>query len=637
MVFTIKAKDGMGRIGTLSCAHGKVETPTLMPVLNPRHLKIKPDEMVKLGVEIFITNAYLIYRDQETRQKALEMGLHDYLGYKGPLMTDSGAFQLMMYGNIEIDNDTITTFQEEINTDIGVFLDIPVKKGKRKEYERALKITLERAREHLVHRRETNLLWTGPIQGGPHPDLVERAALEMTQMNFQLHALGSVVPLMEQYKYTDVLKMIIAAKRHLPTNRPFHLFGAGHPMFFAITAYLGCDLYDSAAYVLFAKRNDYMTATGTRSLSEISYFPCSCQVCQSLTPDELKKEPIPEKERLLALHNITASMEEIKRVKQAIKEGRLLNLALERSKTHPELAKAFRSVLGTSTHVPLIEKHDSITKRKALFISDPLLYNNALIYRFQQRLLDNFYAWADNLVIHHGKKPHSSLQNTQFVSIHPVLGPLPEELFGVFPSLQFLSIELQATLYSDIITAFIEKHAASFQKVFDFTKDPSESFNTFLDGETNQKNKFKRDKNVIKARIDFQFGKSASKGLKGMSLKLARTGVPRGIILNGEEVASIRASDQLVMPNMKLARILKDNLEPPRVRITVNPEVKEFILEGKSIFAKHVLEADPNLRKGEQALIVTTTDELLAVGECLLSGWEMKGFNTGLAAKNKKH
>ncbi|MFW9996940.1 MAG: tRNA guanosine(15) transglycosylase TgtA [Candidatus Odinarchaeota archaeon] len=637
MVFTVKAKDGMARIGTLETASGNVETPALMPVLNPRLLKIKPEEMVKLGAEVFITNSYLIYRDQETRDNVLEKGLHGYLGYDGPVMTDSGAFQLMLYGSIEVDNETITSFQEDIKTDIGVFLDVPVKGGKQRDYEQALDLTLERAREHVTYRRESSLLWAGPVQGGPFPDLVERAASEMAQLEFQIHALGSVVPLMEQYRYTTVLEMILAAKRHLPTNRPLHLFGAGHPMFFAITAYLGCDLYDSAAYALFAKRNDYITPTGTRSLAEISYFPCSCPVCNSITPDELKKESKAERERLLALHNISASLEEIRRVKQAIKEGRLLNLALERSKCHPDLSKAFSSIFTSFSTVSLIESHDTVSKNKALFISDPLLQNNPVIYRFQRKVLNSFYAWADRLVIYGASKPNMPLGSAQFLSIHPVLGPLPDELYGVFPTLQFLAIDLPSKLHGGTLAAFLEKYASIFREIIDVTETEIERSKTFPDQEENRITSSELENHVIKARIDYQFGKGASKGLEGLSWKVARTHVPRAIIQDGEEIASVRASDQLILPNMKLARILKENIPAAGQRITVNPEVKAFIIEGRSIFAKHVIAADPELRKGDHALVVTPDEELLAVGECLLSGWEMIGFTSGLAAKNKKH
>ena len=131
MVFTVKSKDGMGRIGTLETASGTVETPALMPVLNPKRLTIQPSELTALGAEIFITNSYLIYRDEELRKIVSEKGLHGFLDFNGPVMTDSGAFQLMLYGNLEINNREITAYQEEIQTDIGVILDVPVKKGKR--------------------------------------------------------------------------------------------------------------------------------------------------------------------------------------------------------------------------------------------------------------------------------------------------------------------------------------------------------------------------------------------------------------------------------------------------------------------------------------------------------------------------
>ncbi|MHA1448276.1 MAG: tRNA guanosine(15) transglycosylase TgtA [Candidatus Hodarchaeales archaeon] len=637
MVFTIRSKDGMGRIGTLETASGTVETPALMPVLNPRKLTIKPSELTGLGAEIFITNSYLIYRDEELREIVSEKGLHGYLGFNGPVMTDSGAFQLMLYGDIEINNREITAYQEKIQTDIGVFLDVPVKKGKRKDYEKALEITNERALEHIEHRKETNLIWTGPVQGGPYPDLVEKAAQKMARLDFGIHALGSVVPLMEQYKYSTVLEMILAAKKHLPSSRPLHLFGAGHPMFFAITSYLGCDLYDSAAYALFAKRGDYITATGTRSLAEIDYFPCSCPVCQSTTPAEMKKLPKPEKEKLLSMHNISVSFEEIRRVKQAIKEGRLLNLAYERSRCHPELAKAFNDIVSRRKTAEFIERFDSIKKRKALLIPSTRLGNHPSIIRFQKQVVENFYSWAETLVVHRGKKHPVDSANHQSVMFHPVFGPVPEEIAGIFPTFQYVSINFPPDYSRERVDEFISKHGCKFKEVIDFTIGVKEQGDSDPE-DINMIHELTQNENrVIKARIDLQYGAGASRGLDDLTWKVARTGIPRAVICNNAEIASVRASDQLIIPNMDLAKILHENLMLDQKKITVLDEVGDFIKKGKSVYCKHVVSADESLRSGEHALVVSESGDLLAVGECLMSGWEMTQFSRGIAAKNKKH
>jgi 7-cyano-7-deazaguanine tRNA-ribosyltransferase len=161
-------------------------------------------------------------------------------------------------------------------------------------------------------------------------------------MPFKVHALGSPTEVMERYNFPVLVDMIATAKRHLPPDRPLHLFGAGHPMMFSMAVALGCDLFDSASYALFAKDSRYMTTRGTLHLSDLRYLPCSCPVCRSHTAEDLKVAPRVERERLLAEHNLHVCMSEIQTIKQAITEGGLWDLVEERSKGHPSMAAALR-------------------------------------------------------------------------------------------------------------------------------------------------------------------------------------------------------------------------------------------------------------------------------------------------------
>ena len=88
-MFEIKAKDNMGRVGVLKTKHGDVKTPALMPVIHPRKQAI---DVGKYGADIVITNAYLIYKDEELKKEAVEKGLHELNHFDGPIMTDSGSF-----------------------------------------------------------------------------------------------------------------------------------------------------------------------------------------------------------------------------------------------------------------------------------------------------------------------------------------------------------------------------------------------------------------------------------------------------------------------------------------------------------------------------------------------------------------
>jgi len=133
--------------------------------------------------------------------------------------------------------------------------------------------TLRRAKAFFKEKTRDDILWVGPVQGGKHLDLVASSAVEMGKLPFQIHALGSPTEVMENYRYDVLADMILTAKKGLPIERPLHLFGAGHPSMFALAVSLGCDLFDSAAYALYARENRYMTENGTWRLNELDYFP----------------------------------------------------------------------------------------------------------------------------------------------------------------------------------------------------------------------------------------------------------------------------------------------------------------------------------------------------------------------------
>ena len=143
--FEILHKDLAGRIGRLSTMHGTIETPALMPVVNPHLPLILPGELEKMGADMIITNSYIIHQDADLKMQAMERGLHDLLGFSGPIMTDSGAFQLSVYGDIDVTPLEILNFQFAIKSDIAVPLDIPTPPDvTRERAESELQITEER-------------------------------------------------------------------------------------------------------------------------------------------------------------------------------------------------------------------------------------------------------------------------------------------------------------------------------------------------------------------------------------------------------------------------------------------------------------------------------------------------------------
>lgn len=379
-IFEILDKDAGGRIGKLRTPHGIVETPTVMPVINPNIQLISPKEMRSFGAEILITNSYIIYRKEELRSVALEKGLHRLIGFDGPIMTDSGSFQLSVYGSVEVTNEEILGFQEKIGSDIIVPLDIPTPPDVHfKRAEEELAITAERLEAARKFIRSEQLL-AGPVQGSTYPELREKAASHLRDLNFEVYPLGAVVPLMESYRYAELVDVIAASKKGLSPTSPVHLFGAGHPMMFALAVALGCDLFDSAAYALYAKDGRYITANGTYHLEKLNYLPCSCPVCSGHTAEELKKAK--NKAELLGRHNLYATFAEIRLIKQSIKEGKLLELVEQRCRAHPKLLDGLKRLY---THSAWLEKFDPATKG-TYFYCGPESASRPEVLRFGKRL-----------------------------------------------------------------------------------------------------------------------------------------------------------------------------------------------------------------------------------------------------------
>ena len=109
-MFKIRQRDGLARIGRLMTPHGTLTTPTLLPVVNPRKLTLKPAEIRDCGATGLITNSYIISRHDELRERALADGVHALVGWDGPLTTDSGTFPSHVHGDLEIEPQAIGEF-----------------------------------------------------------------------------------------------------------------------------------------------------------------------------------------------------------------------------------------------------------------------------------------------------------------------------------------------------------------------------------------------------------------------------------------------------------------------------------------------------------------------------------------------
>ena len=357
--FEIKDKDIAGRICRLKIGERELETPALMPVYSPIKPLISPQELWSVfSCRALMTNSYIILKNPQLKEDILKKGIHDYLGFQGIIATDSGSYQLMEYGNVTATNKEIIEFQENIGSDIASFLDIPsLPDAYKMRAEEQLDITLERAKEAL----DAKFLVNAGIQGSTHLDLRERAAKELGR-DYKLCAIGGIVRLMETYRFSELVEIISTVKQNIPADRIVHAFGLGHPMVFSLAVAMGCDLFDSAAYALYAEGLRYLTPTGTLRLEELTYLPCSCPVC-SKHGTGLKELAHEEKVKELARHNLYVSVQEINTIKEAIKENTLWELVNMRCRAHPQLYKALKKLLEQE----YLAEYDPITKKSAFY------------------------------------------------------------------------------------------------------------------------------------------------------------------------------------------------------------------------------------------------------------------------------
>ena len=367
-VFESTDYDAAGRQGELHVprADVTVETPALLPVVNPNVQTLAPARIEDLGAEILITNSYIIHGDDQLRERALTEGLHEWLEFSGAVMTDSGSFQLAEYGDISVTTEEILAFQREIGSDIGTPVDVPTPPDAgRERAERELATTQQRI-ETAAAVDTGEMLVTAPIQGSTYPELRERAASDAYATGLDVYPVGAAVPLLNDYRFADVVEIVVAAKRGLGEDAPVHLFGAGHPMMFALAAACGCDLFDSAAYALYARDDRYLTVRGTERLGELSELPCSCPVCAEHTPETLGEHSNERRRALLAEHNLRVSFAELRRVRDAIRRGNLLELVETRVRGHPRLLDGYRRLLDA---VAWLRETDPVRKERFFYLS----------------------------------------------------------------------------------------------------------------------------------------------------------------------------------------------------------------------------------------------------------------------------
>ena len=312
-LFEITKSDLAGRIGILHSNHGKIETPAYVPVIHPVKQTIPAKKIKQIGFDLVITNAYItMKRHGET---AIKKGIHGIIDYDGAVMTDSGGYQVLEYGDVDVSPIDMAEFEKKIMTDFAIPLDKPTGYGlSKKKAKSYVDQTLKVAKKTLDDSIDNGQVWLGPIQGGEHQELVKKSTKNLVNYGFPMLALGSPVEFMESYEYKLLAEMIIMAKKQMPDAIPLHLFGAGHPLTIPLAVALGCDTFDSASYILYAKHERYIEEDKTVHLPDIRYFSCTCEVCTKFNPKEILSLEPEDKVNQIALHNLFAIKAEVDRL-----------------------------------------------------------------------------------------------------------------------------------------------------------------------------------------------------------------------------------------------------------------------------------------------------------------------------------
>ncbi len=643
-MFEITRRDGMARIGKFTTVSGRtVETPALLPVINPKIRTVTPRELYDdFGFGAIITNSYIIKNTPALKEEAQSKGLHEMLDYPGIIMTDSGTFQSHMYGEVELTNKEIVEFQRSIGTDIGTVLDIFTEPFWTKEQTAdSITETLKRTEEAVSLKGE--MMLNGVVQGSVYPDLREDCARKLASMDIDVHPIGGVVPLMEQYRYAELVDVIISSKMGLNPNRPVHLFGAGHPMILAFATLMGCDLFDSASYAKFAKDDRMMFIDGTFRLQDMQSLDCNCPACRGITLEALRKTEKNERIRIIARHNLHQIKQELALVKRYLREGRLWELAEIRCRAHPAMLDGLRRL---REYQDFMERFDPISREGAVFYTGIETRGRPVFKRYGDRIMSRYVPPTKKAALFYGgqNKPYSRYFVSEFVNARrqgytPVIispfGPVPAELDEMYPLAQsmFPTIEDTDTENEgdELTLEFLEKHFT------DGVVNGSE-LEAKYGGEPTDEEILENDRARVRAVARYQFGTEAADVLLRGELtfrKSRKTGKIRNVFSDGEHVLSMRAGDGFFTLRMEGAKRIAEAVPAPRMRVEVADDAVPFVSQGRNVFCQFVASVDEELVPMDEAIIVDKDGKPIGTGKMLLIGSEILSMKKGIAVKTR--
>ncbi len=349
--FTIEAGDGEARAGRLETPHGVIETPCFMPVGTRATVKaLSPRELEEAGAQVILANAYHLYFRPGAETVAEMGGLHRFMSWELPLLTDSGGFQVFSLGDTARVDDEGVEFrslydgsrhyftpeesirvQELLGADIVMCFDecAPAGAG-RERLERAVARTADWARRcRQAHAREDQLLM-GIVQGGTERDLRRESARRTVELDFGGYAIGGLglgeerAAMVETMAYTAAL---------LPADRPRYFMGLGDPAGIVDAVAAGIDMFDCVLPTRDGRNGAALTTSGRLNLRNARFARddrplepgCGCYACRRFSRAYIR-HLVTQKEilglQLLSLHNVSFLLDLARKAREAVLEGR---------------------------------------------------------------------------------------------------------------------------------------------------------------------------------------------------------------------------------------------------------------------------------------------------------------------------
>jgi queuine tRNA-ribosyltransferase len=332
-VFELIATDGAARRGRLTTPHGTVETPVFMPVGTRGAVKsLAPDDLRAAGVQIVLANTYhLLLRPGPDLVRSLG-GLHAFMAWDRPILTDSGGFQVFSLARLRRISEDAVAFRShidgtshllspeiaiEVQQALGADIIHPLDEclaypASREATERSLALTLRWARRSLAAHAGGSGALFGIVQGGTDPELRTRAVEETTALGFAGYAIGGMAvgePKPVMYELTALV-----ADR-LPRDRPRYLMGVGKPEDLVEAVACGVDMFDCVLPTRNARNGQVFTADGPLVVKHARYVrdetpldaTCACSTCRTFSRAYLRHLFVSAEltaYRLLSLHNV---------------------------------------------------------------------------------------------------------------------------------------------------------------------------------------------------------------------------------------------------------------------------------------------------------------------------------------------